>query len=85
MCAIIIYKLGGMIDAFAEYLITDCGLSSTVVPLVKWGLWSLYWFWQGIILAGWWCLAHEAGHGSISNYAFVNHVIGFLLHTVRAG
>ena len=74
-----------MIDAFAEYLITDCGLSSTVVSLVKWGLWSLYWFWQGIILAGWWCLAHEAGHGSLSNYAFVNHVIGFLLHTVRAG
>ncbi len=71
-----------MIDTFAEYLITDRGLSPMVVPLVKWGLWALYWFWQGIVLAGWWCLAHEAGHGSLSNYAFVNHVVGFSLHTV---
>ncbi len=85
ICAVVIYKLGGMIDTLAEYLIADCGLSSRVVPLVKWGLWSLYWFWQGIILAGWWCLAHEAGHGSLSNYTFVNHVVGFLLHTVSAG
>ncbi|KJA16240.1 hypothetical protein HYPSUDRAFT_207206 [Hypholoma sublateritium FD-334 SS-4] len=81
ICAITIYKLGGMIDAFAEYLIADCGISSTVAPLVRWGLWALYWFWQGIILAGWWCLAHEAGHGTLSNHAFVNHVVGFLLHT----
>lgn len=85
ICAVSIYKLGWTIDVFAEYLYTDCGLSPMVVSVVKWGLWALYWFWQGIMLTGWWCLAHEAGHGSLSNHAFVNHAIGFLLHTVSEG
>lgn len=74
-----------MIDGFAEYLVAECGFSSTVVSLLRWGLCALYYFWQGVVLAGWWCLAHEAGHGSLSNYAFVNHFIGFSLRTVSDG
>ena len=28
-------------------------------------------------------MAHEAGHGTLSSYSWVNHLIGFTLHTVR--
>ncbi|KAF8182679.1 delta-12 fatty acid desaturase [Pholiota molesta] len=81
VCAVIVYKLGWMIDSFANSLVNDYGVSSTVGSLVKWGLWALYWHWQGVMLAGWWCLAHEAGHGSLSNLSWVNHVIGYSMHT----
>ncbi|KAF9482833.1 delta-12 fatty acid desaturase [Pholiota conissans] len=80
-CAVIVYKLGWMIDSFANSLVNNYGVSSTVGSLVKWGLWALYWHWQGVILAGWWCLAHEAGHGSLSNYSWVNHFVGYTMHT----
>ena len=80
VCAVIVYKLGWMIDPFARTLV-DWGLPSTVATITKWSLWALYWHWQGVILAGWWCMAHEAGHGSLSNYSWVNHVIGYSLHT----
>jgi hypothetical protein len=33
-------------------------------------------------MAGLWTLAHEAGHGTLSDYNWVNHVIGYTLHTV---
>jgi fatty acid desaturase len=28
-------------------------------------------------------MAHEAGHGTLSPYSWINHFIGFTLHTVR--
>ncbi|KAF7800238.1 hypothetical protein EIP86_011485 [Pleurotus ostreatoroseus] len=43
--------------------------------------WVLYWVFQGLAFAGFWCLSHEAGHGSLSQYKWVNHIIGFTLHT----
>lgn len=83
-CAVIVYKLGWLIDPFARSLVQDYGFASTVGTIVKWALWAFYWHWQGVILAGWWCLAHEAGHGTVSSYAWVNHVVGFSLHTVSS-
>ncbi|KAF8057365.1 delta-12 fatty acid desaturase [Lyophyllum atratum] len=81
ICAIAVYKLGWLIDPAATSLVQDYGFSTTVGTAVKWSLWALYWHWQGVILAGWWCMAHEAGHGSLSKHAWFNHVVGFSLHT----
>ncbi|KAF5313871.1 hypothetical protein D9619_013113 [Psilocybe cf. subviscida] len=81
ICAVVVYKLGWMIDGFAQSLVADYGLSTTVGSAVKWSLWALYWHWQGVILAGWWCMAHEAGHGSLSDYSWVNHFVGYTMHT----
>ncbi|KAF8653567.1 hypothetical protein AX16_003877 [Volvariella volvacea WC 439] len=91
ICAVIVYKLGWRIEPLSQRLITTLSNSShfplsptathILQPLIKWCLWALYWHWQGIILAGWWCMAHEAGHGTLSPYNWVNHVIGFTLHT----
>ncbi|KAG6872700.1 hypothetical protein C0995_007368 [Termitomyces sp. Mi166 len=80
-CAVIVYKLGWLIDPFAKSLVQIYGAPQAFGIAVKWALWALYWHWQGVILAGWWCMAHEAGHGSLSSYSWFNHVIGFSLHT----
>jgi fatty acid desaturase len=69
--AFVLYKLAWQIDA----------LTFSYAP-PKWSLWSAYWFVQSIVLAGWWCMAHEAGHGNISEHKWINHVVGFSLHTV---
>ncbi|KAF8879058.1 delta-12 fatty acid desaturase [Infundibulicybe gibba] len=81
ICAIVVYKLGWMIDPVARMLVQDYGAPAGVGTIAKWSLWALYWHWQGVILAGCWCLAHEAGHGTISSYAWVNHTVGFTLHS----
>ncbi|KAG5718825.1 Delta(12) fatty acid desaturase [Termitomyces sp. T112] len=80
-CAVIMYRLGWLIDPIAKSLVQDYGAHHMVGNTVKWGLWALYWHWQGVILAGWWCMAHEAGHGSLSNYSWFNHLVGYSLHT----
>ena len=71
-----------MIDPFSRSLVEDFRLAPIVGTLVNWSSWALYWNFQGVILAGWWCLAHEAGHGTLSSYNWVNHFIGFTMHTV---
>ncbi|KDQ54173.1 hypothetical protein JAAARDRAFT_182561 [Jaapia argillacea MUCL 33604] len=75
--AIAFYVLALYIDPFC------CSLTAhqVVSQLLRWSLWCVYWFWQGIVLAGWWCIGHEAGHGTLSPQKWVNHVIGFTLHT----
>lgn len=84
LCAFIVYKFGWFIDPFSQSLIRDDILSPTAVTALKWSLWAIYWYWQGIILAGWFSMAHEAGHGTISNYNWINAIVGFSLHTVRS-
>ncbi|TFK71172.1 delta-12 fatty acid desaturase [Pluteus cervinus] len=81
LCAVIVYKLGWRIDPVSSWISTTLSLSPLAANAIKWGLWALYWHWQGVILAGWWCLAHEAGHGTLSPYSWVNHVIGYSMHT----
>ena len=83
LCAVAVYKLGWVIDPFSRSLVEDFGLAPIIGTLVNWFSWALYWHCQGVILAGWWCMAHEAGHGTLSSFSWVNHLIGFTLHTVR--
>ncbi|KAG6881535.1 hypothetical protein C0993_001036 [Termitomyces sp. T159_Od127] len=82
-CAIILYKLGRLIDPCAKSLVQDYEVPQAFGTATKWSLWAFYWHWQGVVLAGWWCMAHEAGHGSLSDYSWFNHLVGYSLHTVR--
>ncbi|KAJ7043561.1 delta-12 fatty acid desaturase [Mycena alexandri] len=81
LCAFVVYELGWLIDPLTSSLVNRFGLSSTIYFLVQWTLWLCYWYAQGIVLAGWWCMAHEAGHGTLSNHKWINHVVGFSLHS----
>ncbi|EIN09269.1 fatty acid conjugase [Punctularia strigosozonata HHB-11173 SS5] len=55
--------------------------SPTLESCVRGLLWVMYWWWQGIAFTGIWCLAHEAGHESLSPKKWINHVAGFALHS----
>ncbi|KAJ7504425.1 delta-12 fatty acid desaturase [Mycena galericulata] len=81
ICAFVVYKLGWLIDSSSSTLVPRFGIPLIASVLIKWVLWILYWYAQGIILAGWWCMAHEAGHGTLSNHNWINHVVGFSLHS----
>ncbi|KAF7308817.1 Delta-12 fatty acid desaturase [Mycena kentingensis (nom. inval.)] len=95
LCAVLVYKLAWGIDS-CSYTLRAWPL---LAGLVRWSLWLCYWWCEGIILAGWWCMAHEvcmlskhrpflyvdpalkAGHGNLSANNWVNHAIGFSLHS----
>ena len=44
-------------------------------------LWPVYWWFQGLVGAGIFCLGHDAGHHSLYNSSLLNDSIGFILHT----
>jgi fatty acid desaturase len=43
--------------------------------------WSMYWYWQGAAMTGWWVLAHECGHRGFSESTLLCDVVGFILHS----
>jgi omega-6 fatty acid desaturase (delta-12 desaturase) len=47
---------------------------------VKFPLWALYSFVQGLFFTGLWILAHDCGHESFSDYSSVNGTTGWFLH-----
>ncbi|KAI9727102.1 MAG: Oleate hydroxylase fah12 [Chrysothrix sp. TS-e1954] len=53
------------------------------VPFVtiRFGLWAIYGFIQGLFATGLWVMAHECGHQSFSNSKFVNDITGWILHS----
>ncbi|KAG6834999.1 hypothetical protein H0H93_005702 [Arthromyces matolae] len=53
--------------------------------LLKTALWGTYYWVQGMVWAGIFCLGHDAGHGTLFENNRVNNVVGFVLHTVRSG
>jgi fatty acid desaturase len=44
-------------------------------------LWVSYSIVQGFVFTGIWELAHEAGHGALSENKFINHTMGLLIHS----
>ncbi|KAF8901965.1 delta-12 fatty acid desaturase protein [Mucidula mucida] len=77
------YVARALISAYVVYKLTlFIPLAAPYVGSVGvWVLWATYWWTQGLVLAGWWCLSHEAGHGGLTNSKWLNHILGFCLHT----
>ncbi|KAM5357228.1 hypothetical protein ACJZ2D_016486 [Fusarium nematophilum] len=48
---------------------------------IRWAAWVAYGFLQGLVCTGLWILAHEAGHGALTNHQRLNDLIGWLLHS----
>ncbi|KAJ7701503.1 delta-12 fatty acid desaturase [Mycena rosella] len=82
LCVSCIYYLGSTIDSFTVGLSGFLQLGWISESLIFWTLWAVYWFWQGVAMAGMWCLAHEAGHGTLSDCHRFNTAVGYILHTV---
>lgn len=61
--------------------------AATYIPLLdatllRWALWSIYGFIQGLFFTSVWILAHENGHGALFSQSILNHVFGFTLHSL---
>lgn len=68
------------IDPFIETL-KGTGLNPYLTTTLKWSLWATYWWFQGLVGGGIFCIGHDAGHGTLSDYQWINHTIGYIAHT----
>ncbi|KAJ6474779.1 fatty acid desaturase-domain-containing protein [Mycena sanguinolenta] len=81
LCVAGFYYLGTTIETMTPVLAGSLRLGPTLTSLLRFTLWTTYWFWQGIAFASLWCYGHEAGHGTISDQSWINHSLGYVLHT----
>ena len=49
--------------------------------LLRFALWSVYGFLQGLFATGLWVIAHECGHQSFSTSKVINDTTGWVLHS----
>ncbi|KAF8324722.1 fatty acid conjugase [Cantharellus anzutake] len=76
-----LYQLAKFIDPSITYLSTSTRFHPFTLSLLKWTLWSTYWFFQSLVGGGIFCIGHDAGHGTLSDYQLINHTIGYIAHT----
>ncbi|KAI0640444.1 fatty acid desaturase-domain-containing protein [Trametes meyenii] len=79
--SILFYLFAIHIDYIAWNIASALNWGLSGRSAVSWGLWALYWFWQSITFAGMWTLGHECGHDALSQYPWVNIILGMGLHT----
>lgn len=49
--------------------------------LLKFAVWNLFWFVQGLNFTAIWVMAHECGHQAFSPSQAINDAVGFVLHS----
>lgn len=67
----------------ATFLLFHNYVTPETVPFwpVRFGLWAVYTFVQGLFGTGLWVLAHECGHQSFSPSKTLNDTVGWILHS----
>ncbi|KAI0362842.1 hypothetical protein BV20DRAFT_1007969, partial [Pilatotrama ljubarskyi] len=79
--SVLFYTFATRIDSLARTLSAALGCGAWSKYAFSWAFWALHWFWQSVAFAGMWTLGHECGHDALSQYAWVNVVLGMCLHT----
>lgn len=76
--SLLLYKFASLIPGteFGGYVSVGWKRS-----LLKSGMWGAYWWLQGLMNAGIFCLGHDAGHGTLYDNVVLNNIIGFILHS----
>ncbi|XP_009622725.1 omega-3 fatty acid desaturase, endoplasmic reticulum-like isoform X3 [Nicotiana tomentosiformis] len=68
-----------------SYVFRDFTIVSALVAIAifldSWKFWPLYWVAQGTMFWAIFVLGHDCGHGSFSDSAFLNSVVGHILHS----
>ncbi|RDB16067.1 Delta(12) fatty acid desaturase [Hypsizygus marmoreus] len=78
---LLLFKFASSIGGWAEQDFGGFVTSGWQKFLVKSALWLTYWWTQGMVWAGIFCLGHDAGHGTLFNDNRINNPVGFFLHT----
>nr|XP_043636244.1 omega-6 fatty acid desaturase, endoplasmic reticulum-like [Erigeron canadensis] len=74
------YLFRDIITCFALYQIALNYIPLLPKPL-NYVAWPIYWFCQGSLFFGLWAIGHDLGHGSFSEYKWLNDALGFFLHS----
>ncbi|OSX63288.1 hypothetical protein POSPLADRAFT_1168809 [Postia placenta MAD-698-R-SB12] len=82
VCCVAIFYVGFHIE---DILKSDFGglvplTALWQVYLARTGLWLLYWWFQGLSFASFFCIAHELGHQTMFNNRYVNDTLGYFFH-----
>jgi len=77
------YVARDIILIIATFCIFQIWLSVDMIssPFVRFTLWSMYGFLNGLFGTGLWVLAHECGHHSFSTSVILDDTVGFILHS----
>ncbi|WFD32381.1 hypothetical protein MSPP1_003426 [Malassezia sp. CBS 17886] len=54
---------------------------AAVQTAVRYALWAMYGFVQGLVFTGIWVIAHECGHQAFSPSKTINNTVGWVLHS----
>lgn len=79
--AAITWKLGLLIDPTFKSSDAVKTLTPLGAEVARWGAWSVYWWFQGLIFTGIWVIGHECGHSAFSASKRVCDIVGFITHT----
>lgn len=71
------------IDTLSTYaqFSTSFASEETIQRSIRWVLWGLYGFYQGLVFTGVWVIAHECGHQAYSPSKTINNAVGWVLHS----
>lgn len=70
------------IDPFGKSEAVRTQLTPVGAEALRWSLWGVYWWFQGLNFTGIWVIGHEAGHGAFSANRTVCDIVGFVTHTL---
>ncbi|KAF8220067.1 hypothetical protein L208DRAFT_1455665 [Tricholoma matsutake] len=79
--AALLFKLASCITPLAEQDFAGYVTSGWQKAVLKSALWLSYWWVQGMVFAGIFCLGHDAGHATLFEDNRINNTVGFILHT----
>ncbi|KIP05950.1 hypothetical protein PHLGIDRAFT_107537 [Phlebiopsis gigantea 11061_1 CR5-6] len=80
--AAIVWRLGMQIDTISVRPAVVGLTGHAGAEVLRWGLWLVYWWFQGLIFTGIWVIGHECGHHAFSDSKLLCDVIGFITHTL---
>lgn len=70
-------------DAVTDVLTANLpqAMSTMLNLAMRFVIWNLFWYVQGLSGTGMWVMAHECGHQAFSPYRSVNDAVGLVLHS----
>ncbi|KAK7050206.1 tRNA-dihydrouridine(47) synthase [NAD(P)(+)] [Favolaschia claudopus] len=77
----IFWALATRIDALSSHADVRDLLTPPGGQILKWSLWMVYWWFQGLQFTGLWVIGHECGHSAFSPNTLLDNTIGFILHS----
>lgn len=79
--SLFLYEFAASISPWSQ---SDFGgyVAGWAKTLLTFSLWSLYYWFQSLVMAGMFVLGHDAGHGTLYDNSLPNNIVGFLSHTV---